>query len=173
MLARLARDGTPALPATKPALETPRALAPNPKVGIGPHLQRIIINAPPLAPQHLFLQDHKLRIYCKQRDPRVCAALRIAFRRWSERQAGWGKAQHSTPFKFRTGRGTNGGGAGDNGDAGGGGRSVDNGEGGRATKRARSLNFGEGGGSQPSRQTQQQQQQPPSDNRMVYSPIPE
>ncbi|GBF87665.1 hypothetical protein Rsub_00376 [Raphidocelis subcapitata] len=93
-------------------------------------------------------QDHKLRIYCRDRDPRVCEALRAAFRRWSERQAGWGRAQHSTPFKFRSGApgaGALGGGS----DCGGGGRRDD---GARASKRARSLNFGlgEGGGSQPS-----------------------
>lgn len=48
-------------------------------------------------------QDHKLRVYCRDRCPRKCEALREAFRRWSSRQAGWGgAAQHSTPFKFRS-----------------------------------------------------------------------
>lgn len=97
----------------------------HPRKNLNPHL-----------PCH---QDHKLRIYCRDRDPRTCEALRAAFRRWSERQAGWGKQQHSTPFKFKAApRGA----AGDDGcDVGGGAEQ-------RAPKRARALTFGEGGGGQ-------------------------
>ena len=106
-------------------------------------------------------QDHKVRVYCRDRDPKKCAALRDAFRRWSARQAGWGRAQHSTPFKFRDGAGARGAagaaGAAGGGVAGGGvagaggggaaGAAAGGGGGGggaapRAAKRARSLNFG-------------------------------
>ncbi|KAI8471968.1 MAG: hypothetical protein J3K34DRAFT_220944 [Monoraphidium minutum] len=108
-------------------------------------------------------QDHKLRIFCRNRDPRTCEALRAAFRRWSERQAGWGKQQHSTPFKFKAAPGAGGGGSG--GASGGGGEA-------RANKRARSLTFGDGNGNGAA---QQRQQQPAAaaDARLCQTPIPE
>jgi hypothetical protein len=140
-------------------------------------------------------QDHKLRIFCRDRDPKVCEALRAAFRRWSERQAGWGKAQHSTPFKFRSAHGAAAGGGGPGaaarGGAGGGDGSGGRGEGVRASKRARSLNFSDNGAPPPAVVQQQQPQQqhagqPPKqpalaaqqaaqhvDQRLFHSPIPE
>ncbi|KIY94337.1 hypothetical protein MNEG_13624 [Monoraphidium neglectum] len=123
-------------------------------------------------------QDHKLRIFCRDRDPRTCEALRAAFRRWSERQAGWGRQQHSTPFKFKTAARGGGGAANGGASANGGG-----GEG-RASKRARSLTFsdlngggGSGGGSSGGSQQQQQQARQlaaaGADQRLFHSPIPE
>jgi hypothetical protein len=116
-------------------------------------------------------QDHKLRIYCRNRDPRVCAAVRSAFRRWSERQAGWGRAQHSTPFKFRSAHGA---GAGGGGLAGGRGGCDENGA--RASKRARSLNFGGGGGGGDGAAAAKAALAPSQqrgDQRPSHSPIPE
>jgi len=147
------------------------------------------------APQPHPRQDHKLRIYSRDRDPKVCEAVRTAFRRWSERQAGWGRAQHSTPFKFRSGAAAAaGGGAGANGLEHARGVAGGRDEHARASKRARSLNFSDGpsaaagaagvgvqvlgvGGqvkqAVAAMQQQQQQQGSQSDQRMSHSPIPE